>query len=173
MEIERRTRSDRLYPTDVFPTAFHWQSRYYPSPYEILSQLHQFAQSHVSIIYTPQEARMATKAYNKDFRFVNRTLNAEELAHFDKWYQNKDRSADNAIEEAFADQYKCAVSYDEKNNCFIASLTLKSEKGVNVNKSLNARSDTWLEAIALVVYKHHVIFKQGEWVVDEEGRQRG
>lgn len=168
-----KTREARLYPTDVFPTAIHWQSRYYPSPYEILSKVHRFAQFHVSIIYTPHEARMANKAYNKDYRFVNRTLTTEELTAFDTWYQSKDRKVDAAMEEAFADQYKIAVSYDEKNNCFIASMTFKSEKGINVNKSLNARSDTWLEALALAVYKHHVIFEQGEWVVDEAGRQRG
>lgn len=162
-----------LYPIDVFPIAIHWKTRYYPSPYEILSQIHQYAQSHISIVWSMQEAFKMAKSFNKDFKFVNRTLNVAEDAAFVEWFQNKDRRADAAIEEAFADEYKVSISYDEKNNCFVAAMTYKGEKGVNLNKSLGARSDSWLEAIAMAVYKHHVIFEQGEWIVDESGRQRG
>jgi len=162
-----------LYPTDVFPIAMVWNTKYFPTPYEILNQVHQYARKYPSIIGTRETVMAGKNTFSKDFKFINRTLTVAEDDSFIKWFQGKDRQADNAIEQAFADEYKVSLSYDEKNNCFIASMVSKAEKSLNTNKCLMARSDSWLEAIAMVVYKHHVIFNQGAWESEENGRQRG
>jgi hypothetical protein len=128
---------------------------------------------HVSIIQQGSAFIMAKNNYSNALEFVNCTLTSEQDNDFKSWYTSKDHKADQAIEQAFADDYRVSMSWDAHNQCFIASLTFKGEKGENKNKCLTARSDSWLESLAMVIYKHAILFDGNEWQNIGNGNQRG
>lgn len=67
------------------------------------------------------------------------------------------------IAEFMAEPHKLGLSWDDSNNCFIASATCKNEKSENHNQCITARSDDWSEALLLLLFKHYVVAKGGTW----------
>lgn len=129
----------------------------------IVKQLDEFSHTYEWFIIQERTFILAKNNFSNAMEFVNCVLTQEQDKAFTSWYESKDRKANAAIDESFADGYRVSVSWDDFNQTFIASLTYKGDKGDNKGKCLTARSDDWLESIAMVVYKHHVIFNQGAW----------
>ena len=59
--------------------------------------------------------------------------------------------------------YKFSTRWDNQNRCYIASMTCDAPKHPNDKKCLVSRSNDWLEAIGLNVYKTIDLCKGGVW----------
>lgn len=116
---------------------------------------------------------MGNRSFANKMEFINATLTNEQDEQFTAWFQSKDRSVDKGFDQAFADEYRISIGWDGENQTFIASMTWKGEKGDNTGKCLTARADSWLEAMAMVTFKHLVLFDGGNWYETTAGRKRG
>lgn len=105
-----------------------------------------------------------TQAQNwSKIEFVNRNLLTEEADNFKKWEKSISSESGTLISQVMLDEYKLSITYDDNNECFIATLTGKDDQRNNPNKALSARSDDWYEAIMLALYKHLVLFSGNKW----------
>lgn len=95
--------------------------------------------------------------------FINQSLSEPQRKDFKSWYATEGERVPDLIGQAMVDDYRLSCSWDDNNQCFIATLTGKQDQRFNASKALSARSDDWLEAMALALYKHLVIFKGGQW----------
>lgn len=95
--------------------------------------------------------------------FVSRNLLSEEADDFKKWEKGVSAESGSLISQVMLDDYKLSVTYDDNNECFIATLTGKDDQRHNSNKALSARSDDWYEAIMMTLYKHLVLFSGTKW----------
>jgi len=95
--------------------------------------------------------------------FVNVSLNTEQTKDFKSWFPKQSETFTEVLGQVMVDDYKVSCNWDDNNQCFIATLTGKPNQSVNSGKALSARSDDWWEALALVLYKHLVIFKNSAW----------
>lgn len=59
--------------------------------------------------------------------------------------------------------HKLSLSWDNKNVCFIASVTCRDEKAINYDCCITSRSDDWFEAIMLCVFKAVVLANGKAW----------
>lgn len=58
--------------------------------------------------------------------------------------------------------YKVTFTYNPQNGTAIATITCRDEKSVNFNRALSGFSDTWMDALRAVLYKHYVLLKE-DW----------
>lgn len=98
-----------------------------------------------------------------DWTFANIRLSTADEKSFAKWFTENETSIMTMLGEVVADTYKFSLSYDFDNECFIAGLSGTRYSELNKKTTLTARSNEWLEAIALVLYKHVVMCTMGEW----------
>jgi len=116
---------------------------------------------------------MATKKPGKkrtpfgNVEFVNYKLDAETKARFDTWFNSKGSTVVDAIFETLQGEHKLSVSWDDANECFIASMTGK-EDSLNKNKCITIRSAEWFRAQACCAFIHTVIFEGEIWDVSAE-----
>lgn len=59
--------------------------------------------------------------------------------------------------------YKFSIKYDHNNRCYQCSMTCDAVRHPNKGKCLISRSDSWLEAIGLCIYKTQVLAPNGVW----------
>jgi len=95
--------------------------------------------------------------------FVNITLTSEQAKSFKTWFKAQAEMVVDLLGQIMVNHYRVSCNWDDNNQCFIATLTGKQDSGVNESKALSARSDDWYEALALVSYKHLVIFEGKAW----------
>jgi hypothetical protein len=105
--------------------------------------------------------------------FVNIRLKDEEKVEFKSWCSAEGERINDMIGQACVDDYKFSLTWDDKNQCFIATMIGKEDQRHNAFKSLSSRSDDWFEAIALTVFKHVVLMRQGAWKGDTEKNNWG
>lgn len=111
---------------------------------------------------------MAGKQKQKVFdfskiEFVNRNLKEDEAKAFTTWAKNENERIPDHLGQIMVDDYKVSCTWDDRNQCYIATFTGKEDQRVNDNKALSSRSDDWFEALAMNAYKHLVLFKGGAW----------
>lgn len=109
----------------------------------------------------PDMARNAS-AFS-DWRFVNLNLSTADQKQFGEWFIANETAILPMLAEVVADTYKFSVSYDFDNECFIAALSATKHSSDNKQCTITARSNEWLEAIALLLYKHVVMCNTGTW----------
>lgn len=88
--------------------------------------------------------------------FVNIRLSDEEKEVAQAWIRESEREAVQLLTDDLADGYKFSLSYDGDNQSFIATYTGAGWDGCNVRCAMSARAGTWFEALALLVWKHHI-----------------
>lgn len=99
----------------------------------------------------------------QDFEFVEMRLDASDKAQFQAYVSS---SADELWDDLYTliqAGYKLSVSYMDNNDCFIASLTCRSDGDPNYNRVLSSRSDSFIDAVLLGVYKTTVLCKDNHW----------
>ena len=106
---------------------------------------------------------MAGKQKSKGNRFgntefVNVTLDVEQRKEFKAWFTTIVDDLHDEIGQLMVDDYKVSCSWDDNNQCFIATFTGKPDQNYNSEKALSSRSDNWFEALGLNLFKHIVIF---------------
>lgn len=95
--------------------------------------------------------------------FVNINLSAQEKQHFKSWYHEHESEIPSLATAFIAQGYKLSLKYDGENECFIATSTCQDETMPNGGKALSSRSDDWIEALALNIYKTDVVSEDGTW----------
>lgn len=98
-----------------------------------------------------------------NWQFVNISLSVADQKHFGEWFTDNETTILPTLSEINADGYKFSVSYDFENECFIAALSGNRNTNENNGCTITARSNEWIEAIGLVVYKHVVMCNTGDW----------
>lgn len=101
-----------------------------------------------------------------EMEFINVALTEQQKDEFKVWSKSKGETIADDIGQAMVNDYRLSCNWDDNNQCFIATLTGKEDQDFNAKKALSARSDDWFEAMALVLYKHIVIFDGRKWTGD-------
>lgn len=101
--------------------------------------------------------------YPSDWKFVSIALSSADERNFTEWYARERDNFVAMLEDLMASTYKLSLSYDFDNTCFIATISGTKSSSVNSNSSISARSDEFLEAVCLVLYKHYVMCEGGDW----------
>lgn len=120
--------------------------------------------------------RMAKQQFKQDFadiEMIQFKLNADELEAFDVWIQAKTFKFDDRVTEHLVNQHKVGVSWDARNDCFIASSTGRGDTNKNSGLCLLSRSSNWQEAIALNLFKADVVYANGIWRPRKDPNDRG
>lgn len=126
--------------------------------------------------YNPLERlfEMARSKPNKNARsfgtleFINIRLAANEKIDFDAWLAKGDKTTLKAVHQACQNDAKLSISWDGKNDAFIAALTGR-EDGINEGKCITIRSATWERAVFAIAYVSEVMFSGGVWESTEDG----
>lgn len=104
---------------------------------------------------------------------ISSKLTDAELLEFETWYAKQQPKLWNTLTDILLDGHKQGVSWDAYNDCFIASLTGRGDGVTNDGRCLTSRSQDWIEAVALNLYKHLVIYQKGLWINRNNNEQRG
>lgn len=95
--------------------------------------------------------------------FVQISLDKDAEKAFHKWKTDHEQTCVSDLGNFIAEEMKLGITWDTSNNCFIASATCKDAKSPNLDRCVTARSDDWLEALMLLVFKHTVTAAGGDW----------
>lgn len=95
--------------------------------------------------------------------FFNVNLSSDDRDRFSGWRTENAESWTTEFSQLIADGYKIGITWDDGNACFIASITGKVEGTPNFNCCITARSNDWLEALELLMFKHFVVCAAGTW----------
>lgn len=95
--------------------------------------------------------------------FVNVTLTADQRKEFKAWYPAILDNLHDELGQLMVDDYKVSCSWDDNNQCFIATFTGKQDQTYNSEKALSSRSDNWFEALGVNLFKHVVLFGSKTW----------
>lgn len=105
--------------------------------------------------------------------FVNINLSKSEKTQFKAWYSENQAELPRLLTAFIAAGYKLSIKWDNENACFIATSTCIDESLNNSGKALSSRSDDWLEAIALNLFKTDVLSEDGTWESSGKGNSWG
>lgn len=86
--------------------------------------------------------------------YIELKLDEEQRAAFDLWYCDHEQTFAEMVSETVVDGMALSIKYDAENQCFSASYSGAGVTGSNERYVLTARSSSWPEALALLVYKH-------------------
>lgn len=100
-----------------------------------------------------------------DFTFVQYTLSKTEETAFKKWWQENSPDAVVYLAEVVNSGYKFSASWDNSNDCYIATFTCLDERSQNYCLIMSSRSDDFWEAIGINLYKHLVLFSESGYPV--------
>lgn len=95
--------------------------------------------------------------------FVQYRLNEEEKRHFLLWWEENDDDLDTMVEQLCAIDIKVTLSCSVKTETYNATATSRRDSDVNYNRCLSSRAGDLRKAIAIMCYKHYVIFASGQW----------
>ncbi len=97
--------------------------------------------------------------------FVPLNLTESDREEFSTWWTDNPGMVREELDNAIGSGLKFTVSYDGGNSCYIATLTGRPDAGGvrTFTCSLSARSGTFDEAIALLVYKHYALLLTDWW----------
>lgn len=124
---------------------------------------------HGSLWRIEQAAYTMAEKTNKKYsgfnqtEFVNRNLLAHEAEEFGVWAKKETERIPDLIGQIMVEDYKISCTWNDTNQCYIATFTGKEDCKFNPYKALSSRSDDWFEALAMNAYKHLVIFNGKKW----------
>lgn len=107
--------------------------------------------------------------------FVPLSLSESDRGDFETWWADDPGEVRRALDDALGAGLKFTVSYDGGNSCYIASFTGRPDTSGSraFTCCLSARSGTFDEAVALLLYKHSALLQSDWWelVNQPKGRQ--
>lgn len=118
-------------------------------------------------------AKQARKNTSFGIDFVTIELSEKQEKEFTAWVSESTSSLPTLVGELASSGHKIGVSFDGDNECFIVSVTCKDESQDNHNLCYTSRSDEWLEALQLAVFKWDVISKRGKWLAKTQRKNWG
>lgn len=120
-----------------------------------------YLSSYMDIIEIKDLYEMAKFGFNTTF--ISIRLTKSDKPKFSKWADETQDDLLIMLQAIVADDYKVSLSYDGSKDVFIASLTGKKEQRYNSQKCFTSRSSDLFEAYLLMIYKHMVLAKEGNW----------
>lgn len=100
--------------------------------------------------------------------FISNKLNKEELAEFDSWFVDHELDITTYVTVLLQAGYRISVIDDEYTGACQAQLSPRYTDMRNVGRMLCAFGEDYTEAVALLVYKHQVLFAGGDWELRDE-----
>jgi len=94
--------------------------------------------------------------------FINCNLSPDQKTDFGEWVVSEDVGVWSLLEDAVTQGLKYGLTWDEQNQCYIATLTGNGCLTINKRFCLTSRAGTYGEATALLMFKH-VVLAQGDW----------
>jgi hypothetical protein len=110
---------------------------------------------------------------NDSVEFVNIRLTVKQKETFKAWFLENESELPNLLAVFLTAGYKLSLKFDSEHNCYIASATCFDDSMENHNKCLSSRSQDWLEAMALNLYKTDVLSEDGVWESSAVGSDWG
>jgi len=105
--------------------------------------------------------------------FVDFRLNLSDHAAYEDWYTQNSKKLDGMVDDLLADGYKLSISPDFDNQCTIVTIISKDPKSVNGEACFTTRSELWLDALSLALYKHYIVAEDTVWPTDKGNRSWG
>lgn len=121
----------------------------------------------------PAKKRQDKKPQYNQVEFVNVSLTKKDKETFKTWYDARIAELPDMVAKFISEGYKISFRWDSDNECYICSATCIDESMENHNKCLTSRSDQWLEALALNLFKTDTLCKDGIWESTETGYNWG
>lgn len=105
------------------------------------------------------------KKYTNNYQteFINRNLVEDEAKTFMAWFKTENERIADMLGQIMVNEYKVSCTWNDNNQCYIATFTGKEDNKHNPLKALSSRSDDWYEALAMTAFKHLILFKGGKW----------
>lgn len=128
--------------------------------------------SEVAMPAKKQQQLQNSNGYQK-IEFVNINLSKAEKTQFKSWFSEHEVEIPRLVTVFVAAGYKLSLKWDNENDCFIATSTCNDETMENGGKALSSRSDNWVEAIALNIFKTDVLSENGIWESSGKGNSWG
>lgn len=94
--------------------------------------------------------------------YVDLTLDEDQRNRFGDWIEAQNGAWVNLLQDALAEGLGCSSKWDADNQCFVCSFVGAGVSNSNERYVLSARSDNYLEAMELLLYKH-VELMRGDW----------
>jgi hypothetical protein len=92
-------------------------------------------------------------------KFCAISLDTEGKAKARLWLDKHGKDLDTFAVQMVRDGWKSTFSWDDYNDCFIASATCKDERDANFDICCTSRSDNMWDAMLLNYYKIYVLYK--------------
>lgn len=119
-----------------------------------------------SIFDMATKKKSTSKTPWQQVEFINYKMDKETKNKFKKWLEITAPERMLLIHETLQSDYKFSLSWDVNNECFIASLTGKSES-LNPNKCISLRAHEWDTALFAVAFVHSFVFASEIWDAEE------
>lgn len=108
-----------------------------------------------------------------DIRFCTIQLDTEGKVLAKQWITANNKDLDTYFDTLIRDGWKTSLTFDEYNDCFIASSTQRDEDDRNHNVCLTSRSDNMYEAIMLNVYKLYIMYEGKKLPTEKQSNNWG
>lgn len=102
--------------------------------------------------------------------FVRIPISEDSKIAFDLWYKNHVDEVDHLLSGVVFEGMKFSLTYDGDNSCFIATFTGTAYRGTAHLMTTSARAGSWLEATALLLFKH-LELTDGFWNTYADGKK--
>jgi hypothetical protein len=106
---------------------------------------------------------MANKRSTFGVEFIEFRLTQEDAPIYEAWWAKEQEHVAVNTENLLNSGYKLSFTPDFENACIIVTVIGKSCGGANEGRAFSSRSDDWLDALGMCLYKHFVLAAADEW----------
>lgn len=105
------------------------------------------------------------KKQDWEVEFISIPLLSDVKEAFEAWASEAQADIEVWIAQLLGMGYKLSLTLDVSNNCVIVTATCKEAKSPNKGYAVSSRSDSWLEALMITIYKTIILYpeKDGGW----------
>lgn len=97
------------------------------------------------------------------YSFAHINISPELKKQFKAWFSESAEGFEELCAAFLLSGHKQSVSWNDHDDCYIASLTCNDSQDANYKLILTSRSDNWLEAILLNIFKASVCSAGEPW----------
>lgn len=108
-----------------------------------------------------------------EYTFAALRLTEAQKEHFEGWFSNNASEFETIIASFSVTGIKISFSWDDNNDCFIASFTDNNKKSPNFQKVLTSRAEDWFKALMMNAYKCIVVLDGEPWPTEKKGNSWG
>ena len=132
---------------------------------EEFNQVNDIGKCRVRIMATKRKSGNKSNGSMGEWHGIVRVpFTAEDKEGFDKWMSTVDVA--DMIQELVSGDYKLTLSYDNRNDAYLCSISCYDASSPNYKHTMISRAASTLTVLHLAIYKHFVV-ANGEWHSDE------